>query len=169
MKPFPFRINRSPRMNPLALRMPSQIRARKARSNQLTRPRVLRHPVQNGGHLQLNSTASAIPAARSAETPRYFEAAFGVIEGVPDVDTLTTADAAEQLVDQALANRTNPSLPVKLLMLLTTHHWCLPNHESLPSYIRGHIRDRLGEAVQLIGGSMAKLFCSFAHASPRID
>jgi len=76
-------------------------------------------------------------------------------------------DSASQLVDRALEHLPIDEGPVRLAMLLATADWC-EAHAALPRTFRDCLKKHLGYEVPLIGGSMAKLYCSTA-AEPLID
>ena len=66
---------------------------------------------------------------------------------------------ALKLVADSLDQVQTQTTPVRLLMLLATADWCKEGI-SLPKDIRTNVEERLGYDVPLIGGSMAKLYCS---------
>jgi len=71
--------------------------------------------------------------------------------------------AVDTLVRDALHDRESPELPVRWAMLLATADWC-ESDPSLPQSICAALRRSLHYDVPLIGGSMAKLFCSRGDA-----
>jgi signal transduction histidine kinase/GAF domain-containing protein len=65
----------------------------------------------------------------------------------------------EALVARALQSVNHKQLPVRCALLLATPDWCRPG-EPLPGRVRRQLREALGYNVPLIGGSMARLYCS---------
>jgi signal transduction histidine kinase len=66
---------------------------------------------------------------------------------------------ARNLVKQALYNIHTNQLPVRWAVLLATADWCR-TPRTLPREVRRVLKKTLGYQVPLIGGSMARLFCS---------
>jgi signal transduction histidine kinase len=85
-------------------------------------------------------------------------------------DLGTEADigkVAEMLVSQALNDCRYRELPVRLALLLATEDWSDPGRD-LPRHVRNALRQVLHRDVPLIGGCMAKVFCS-SHPNGFVD
>ena len=77
-----------------------------------------------------------------------------------EISCFTTA--AKQLVEEVFAEVHPERLPLRFLLLLTTADWC-DTSRPLSKEVRDEIYQRLKYKVPLIGGSMARLFCSKAR------
>jgi signal transduction histidine kinase len=66
---------------------------------------------------------------------------------------------ARRLVNSALKSRSSTNLQVRCALLLATADWCTPR-TFLAREVRSALHHSLHYDVPLIGGSMAKLFCS---------
>src|SRR5260370_6305994 len=69
--------------------------------------------------------------------------------------------AASTLVNQALQGIDTNRLRVRCINLFATADWCDPEN-SISRYVRDELQVKLGYRAALIGGSMAKVFCSTA-------
>jgi len=74
------------------------------------------------------------------------------------------SDAAERLVNQALRDPLSRGDPIRLAILLATADWCDPQ-APISAGIRNTLQKRLGYEVPLVGGCMARLFCSVSGPS----
>ncbi len=83
--------------------------------------------------------------------------ATAMIDSVPE--SMSTGQAAQDLLDQAGATLSKTGLPPRCILLLATADWCRL-HPELAREIRRRLADRVGYAVPLIGGSMARVFSS---------
>ena len=81
----------------------------------------------------------------------------------------TSEDLAHELVERACANLDLNGLPGRLTFLYVTGHWCCDRHEDVPRKVRQEIKRKLGYEVPLIGGSMARIYCTATESSPVIE
>jgi signal transduction histidine kinase len=92
-----------------------------------------------------------------ANPPEPLEIGLGVLD--KSGNERSRAAAARKLVRQALHGIDTNRLPVRCALLLATADWC-HTPSSIPREVRRALRKTLGYQVPLIGGSMARLFCS---------
>src|SRR5712692_7556839 len=87
------------------------------------------------------------------------------LHGPPD--PWSSARAAADLAGRAPEGAGDGELPACILLLLATADWCRA-HPTLSAELRSRFCEQLGYEVPLIGGSMARIYCSTA-AKPLIE
>ena len=89
---------------------------------------------------------------------QYLRCGAGVLRE-KRVSGTKVSDAADKIVADALDNCQKTELPVRYALLLATADWCT-GRCTLPRDVRSALEKRLHYKVPLLGGSMAKVFCS---------